>query len=136
MAQFNDKGAVDFTAEIPAASDLSAGQYHFVTITGESSSSGLPEIALVSSAGAQADGVLQDKPVASTLQVVRVRAQGISKIVYGGTVTVGTHRIQSAADGEATAASTGDFVLANPIKGGGDQEIGMAVINCPGGQSN
>jgi len=128
----SDQGPVDIMVEIPASADLSGIQYHFVRIDVSESDS---EIELLATAGGQGIGICQDTPEASVLQRVRVRVQGISKLVLGGNVTRGDD-IQSAADGEGTTASTADFLLAHALATGVDQDIIEVIVSCPGSQNN
>lgn len=84
---------------IEAGSDLSAAQYKFVTIA----SDGQIDVA---GAGANVDGVLQNKPDAAG-QAATVHRFGITKVVCGEAITVGT-RVKSDASGRAVSASTGN----------------------------
>jgi len=128
----SDQGAVDIMVEIPASADLSSNQFHFVRIDVSESDS---EIELLATAGGQGIGILQDTPEASTLQRVRVRVIGISKLVIGDTVTRGDD-IQSLGDGEGDTAAAADFILAHALASGVDQDIIEVIVRCPGSQNN
>lgn len=97
---------------LPAAGDLSASQFRFMTVNAAG------RIALPA-AGADAVGVLQDKPDAIDRigQVAMLNASLRLKVVAGGTVTAGT-KAQSDASGEAITAATGDHVLGTFLKSG------------------
>ena len=111
-----------------AGADLSAGQHRFVVVAADG------QVDLVGSAGANADGVLQNKPAAAG-EEAQIVANGISKVVCGGTVTRGD-AVQSDASGDATTASTGDYVLGRALETGADGDTIAVLINCPGGQNN
>ena len=128
----SDQGAVDITVELPASADLSGNQYHFVRIDVSESDS---EIELLATAGGQGIGICQDTPEASTLQRVRVRVLGISKLVLGATVTRGDD-IQSLGDGEGDTAAAADFILAHALASGVDQDIIEVIVRCPGSENN
>lgn len=87
----------------PAAADLHASQFCFVTIN----SSG--QVAVNASAGADVIGVLQNKPDAVN-QPATYAVGGVSKVVAGGTITPGAE-VSSDASGHATAATSGQYQL-------------------------
>lgn len=100
-----------------AAGDLSvAGQFRFVEATTTDN-----EVDVVGSAGADAIGVLLNKPDAAGRDA-EVAFAGRVKVVAGGTVTAGD-KVQSDASGEAITASTGDFVLGTCLVGGAVGEL-------------
>lgn len=92
---------------LPASTDLSGMQYHFVAITAD----GRVDHA---GAGAAVLGVLQNKPTED--QAASVMVNGVSKIkAAGGTLSEGM-QAKSDAAGRATA-STGDVVSGTIIFG-------------------
>jgi len=105
-----------------AAADLSAAQYHFVTIN----SSGL---AALTGAGLQAAGVMQDNPIAG--QVGAVDIAGVTKVEAAGAITIGA-RVASNSTGEAVAATTGDYALGTAMDTGADGRI-IAILLQPTG---
>lgn len=86
---------------LPVASDYSAKQYRF----GQVNSSGRFEL---TSSGAPADGVLQDKPSAAG-NIGSVAISGVSKVSAGGTIAAGDY-VMSDADGDAIVATSGSAV--------------------------
>lgn len=105
---------------IPASADLSAAQFRFVL----TNSSG--QIAVVASAGGDADGVLDDKPAAAG-RPGSVQIFGIAKVVLGGTVTAGD-KVQSDAAGAAITAASGDHVLGRALVGGASGALGEILL--------
>jgi hypothetical protein len=98
---FDQGNNLDFS--LPAAADLSAKQYRFITIDASGN-------AAVSTLGALSAGVLQDAPAAAT-RAARVRPNGISKVVLGGSVTAGNPLISDANGAAVTTATSGvDFM--------------------------
>lgn len=95
---------------LPASADLSASQFCFVTID----SNGRIELP---AAGADAVGVLQDKPDALDRagQVGMLNMSGRLKVVSGATMAAGV-KVQSDGSGHAIAALTGDHVLGTTLK--------------------
>lgn len=89
-----------------AAADLSANQYRFVRRNG----SGL--IALIGTAGQQADGVLQNKPKAA--RNCTVMETGISKVVAGAAVPIDS-LVMSDVQGRAVVATTGLQILGRAL---------------------
>ncbi len=106
---------------IEAGADLSAGQYKFVQVATDG------QVDLVGSAGADAIGVLQNKPDAAG-RAAKVGFSGISKVTLGGTVAMGA-KVQSDASGDAILAASGDHVLGTCIKGGAVGEVGEVLLN-------
>lgn len=104
----------EYPVSIPAGADLSTKQYRFVDL-----SSG--KLAVVSSAGGDAIGVLSDKPDAAGVPG-RVVVAGITKVVLGATVAVDAY-VQSDANAAAITASSGDYVLGRALEGGDAGEI-------------
>lgn len=83
----------------PASADLSASQYCFVKLDSNG------KLALCGS-GDLAFGVLQDKPDAAN-RAGRVCIDGVTKVVVGGSITLGT-TVVSDASGRAVASGSGD----------------------------
>lgn len=90
---------------IPAGADLSASQFCFVTI------SATGKIALPA-AGANAIGILQDKPDAAdkTGQVAMLNMSGKLKVVAVATIAIGA-RVMTDVDGKALTHVAGSHVL-------------------------
>lgn len=100
---------------IPAAGDLSAGQFRFVNVDGNG------RAALVASAGGRGVGVLQDDPAAIDRPAC-VAVAGRAKVVAGDTVTAGDN-VQSDANGAAITAASGDYILGIALTGGASGEL-------------
>lgn len=101
---------------VPAAADYSTtGQYLFVNIDGNG------RALLVSSQGADAIGVLSDKPAAID-RPARVVIGGVTKCIAGETITP-DDKLTTGADGRAEVALTGDHVVAHAVTGGADGEV-------------
>lgn len=107
-----------------AAGDLSSNQYHFVAINVAGQAAGLGV------AGAKADGVLQNAPVAIG-QAAAVAIGGQTKVLFGGTVASGAN-IASDVNGRAVAAVAGNQVLGTCTEGGADGEIGSMIFQPSG----
>lgn len=87
---------------VPAAADLSANQYRFVTIN----TSG--QAALTTTLGGTADGVLQNDPSAQAMPGT-VAVAGVSKVVAGAAITNGD-TVSSDTVGRAITAITGQTI--------------------------
>lgn len=99
-----------------AGSDLSAAQYLFVDLAADG------QIDVVSTKGAKALGILQDKP-AATGRAGCVGIGGISKVECGGTIAAGAEVI-SDDDGAALAKdAVSQFVMGTALQGGAAGEI-------------
>ena len=92
---------------VEAAADLSAAQFTFCVIDSNG------QLAQVSSAGGDADGVLQNAPAAQGRAAALAYA-GKVKVVAGATVAAGA-KVQSDASGRAIAAASGDHVLGKAL---------------------
>lgn len=103
------------TVTLIAGADLSAKQYLFVELANDG------QIDPVGSAGGDAVGVLQNDPDAAG-KAATVAISGISKVVCGGTVTVGD-KVQSDNAGKALTAASGDHVLGRALATGASGEI-------------
>lgn len=108
---------------VPAGSDLSTHQYKFVTVN----SSG--QLALTGD-GAEADGVLQDKPDAAG-NAGTVAWGGVTKVKLGGTVTAGDD-IASGANGVGVIAATGDVVNGRAMASGVNNDIIPVLLKAAG----
>ena len=124
-------GAIDVL--FPAGADLSStGQLLFVKLNGSS------QVVLADTAGEAAMGVLQNAPASGA--IARVRVQGISKVIAGGTLadvailatTATTARAKAAvvatcdaSGASATAAITGSFAMG---RAHGDGTTGNAMM--------
>lgn len=115
------------TMSQPASGDLSASQYCGVTIN----SSG--QVAVVGApAGADAVGILQDKPTAQG-NACNVAFGGVSKVLCGGTIAIGT-RFSFDANGKAVALGSGDqFSMGVMLEAGASGKIASCLIQ-PEGQ--
>lgn len=100
----NADGSIDVL--FPAGADLSTtGQFLFVKLNGSSA------IVLADTAGEAALGVLQNAPASGA--IARVRVQGISKIIAGGTLADGAIVATTVTTARAKAA------VAGTVAGGG-----------------
>lgn len=88
---------------IPAASDLSASQYHFVKLDSSA------KLAL-SAEGEDAIGVLQDDPAAADRGGAVMVGVGITKVVAGAATHAG-FPVASDGTGRAIDSDTGDYIL-------------------------
>lgn len=111
---------------LPAAGDLSAKQYRFVTLN----SSG--QIA-ASTRGALSCGVLQDKPAAAGRSGA-VRYNGVTKIKLGGSVTAGNAIVSDANGDGVTTASSDTNYMGIALESGASGEI-VAMLLQPRGLS-
>lgn len=116
MGQKNNEQAIS----VPASGDLSSDQYKFVVIN----SSG--QLAVVSAAGGDADGVLADKPSAAG-RAGKLVYGGKTKVLYGGSVTAG-EKLQSNASGQAITAALGDHVLGKALVDGSSGDVGEILL--------
>jgi hypothetical protein len=106
--------------------DLSTHQYKFVDVN----SSGL---AVLASAGADAHGVVQNKPASGRAATVVNR--GISKVVAGAAVAAGA-QVTGDSSGRAVTATTGNKIHGTALQAAGGAgeiipvllEIGNAVV--------
>lgn len=101
---------------LEAGGDLSAGQFRFVEIASDG------QVDLVSSAGGNAIGVLQNDPDAAG-KAATVGYAGRAKIVIGTGDIVTGNVVQSDASGEAILATTADQVLGRCLVGGSAGEL-------------
>lgn len=107
---------------VPANTDLSSYQYRFVTVN----SSG--NLALTGD-GANADGVLQDKPAAAG-RPGSMAIEGVTKLIASGTITAGDD-IASGASGVGVKATTGDIINARALESVSDGELFSALLLAP-----
>ncbi|RJQ04428.1 MAG: hypothetical protein C4551_10770 [Bacillota bacterium] len=101
-----------------AGADLSASQYLAVKINASGQ-------AILAGAGENAVGILQNKPASG--QAAEVMALGISKVVYGATVTAGQNLAADAA-GKLVPASGDNAVIGVALEGGSADEIRSALL--------
>jgi Uncharacterized conserved protein (DUF2190) len=112
----------DFT--LPAAADYHAKQFYLVKIN----SSGQ---ALLCSAGTDpCCGVLQNEPAAAG-RGAQIRPNGITKVVYGGTVTAGD-LLSAKSDGTAQKAASGDYVIGIARVSGASGDTGSMLLTNAG----
>lgn len=78
-------------------------------------------VAVCSTQGERADGVLQNKPGAAD-RAATVCVLGRTKVYAGATIARG-NLITAGADGRAEVAASGDFVCGRALTGGADGEI-------------
>ncbi len=108
---------------LPAAADYSTtGQYLFVNVDGNG------RALVVAAQGADALGVLSDKPAAID-RAARVVIGGVTQVMAGDTITP-DDKLTTGADGRAEVAASGDHVVAHAITGGADgQVISCALVS-------
>lgn len=90
-----------------AGQDLSAKQFHFVTLATDGQIDPTGD-------GARADGVLLNKPAAAG-EAATVCYDGRVTVVAGGTVTLGAN-VASNAAGAAVVATTGEVILGKALE--------------------
>lgn len=116
-------GAIDVL--FPAGADLSTtGQNLFVKLNGSSA------IVLADSAGEMALGVLQNAPASGA--IARVRVQGVSKIIAGGTIADGSLVATTATTARAKAAVVGTVSGSNTT---GSYAMGMLLADGTSGNA-
>lgn len=108
------------TRSYEAGSDLSASQYCFMKITGG-------QLAVASDGGADAVGVLQDKPSAAG-HAGCIAYSGTTKVLAGGTFSAGV-RVSCDASGKAVAIGTGDTGLGTATEDGADGKIASVLLD-------
>jgi hypothetical protein len=123
-----EKGVLDLSFE--AASDLSAKQYYIVNINGSD------KIAVASTAGQRALGILQDDPVSG--QTGRVRVMGVSKVKAGGTFSQGDLVTTTAAGKAVKADDNDEVVLGRALMDAIDGDVVSILLgaDAAGGQVN
>lgn len=104
----------------PAAADLSASQYCFVSVN----SAGR---VAVTGDGLRASGVLQNAPAAIDRDA-EVGIGGALKIKLGATCVPG-QQLAADASGRAIPATTGDVIMGECREGGAINEIGSIVFD-------
>lgn len=113
------------TISRPAASDLSALQYRFVT----TNSAGA---IILAGAGAVVLGVLQNKPLSGEPAAVAIA--GVSKVVAGAAYA-GDANLVSDANGKAVAAATGDYIRGRALGAPGAADVIGSIALVPQGRS-
>lgn len=110
---------------LEAGADLSANQFHFVTLDSDGQLS-------VSTDGAASVGVLLNDPSAAG-RAAEVCIGGLTRVEAGDTIAAGAD-VASGATGEAITAATGDAILGTAVTGGADGEV-ISIIFQPRGVS-
>lgn len=116
MATSTDLCCVSF----PAARDLSSYQFHFVSVATDG------QVDYVQSAGALADGVLQNDPAAEnrSATVALLNCGGIAKVVCSDTsITAIGDDVSSSTTGTAIKATTGHAILAKALEVGASGKV-------------
>jgi|SRR6056297_413009 len=108
---------------LEAGADLSANQFHFVTMDSDGQLS-------VSTDGAASVGVLLNDPSAAG-RAAEVCIGGMTRVEAGGTVAAGDF-VASNSTGEAIEAASGDVILGTAVTGGADGEV-ISIIFQPRG---
>lgn len=113
---------------LTASADLSAKQHYALKVSGNGT------VTVSSAAGAAVVGVLQNKPTSG--QAADVMVSGVTKVEAGtGGLTAGA-LWQTAADGTAIAAASGDYACGIVLIGASAGEKATVTVNAPGGQNN
>lgn len=97
-----------------AGGDLSAGQFHFVTLAADGQVD-------ISGDGAAAAGVLINAPSAAG-QAATVTVQGLTTVVVGADIDVGDS-VASNATGKAITADTADVIMGYARESGVDGQV-------------
>lgn len=105
---------------VPASADLSASQYCFMKIV-----SG--QLAVASDGGADAAGVLQNKPDAAN-KAGTLGYSGTTKVRAGGSFSSGA-RVSCDGSGYAVAVGTGDTALGTAIADGTSGKITSVLLD-------
>lgn len=109
---------------ITASGDLSANQFHFMDIDSAGQAAACGD-------GANAVGVLQNKPDAAGVAATIWGPGSISKVVAAETIAMGAN-VASDANAEAVAAATGDYVVGKCVAGGDAAELISIFIQSTG----
>ena len=109
---------------LEAGADLSANQFHFVTVDADGQLS-------VSTDGAASVGVLLNDPAAAG-RAAEVCINGATRVEAGGDVTAGDF-VASNATGECITAGTGDYILGTALQDGADGEVISIIFQPRGG---
>lgn len=109
------------TRTFEAGEDLSAAQFHFVTLEADG------QVDLADAAGENCIGILLNAPAAAG-RAATVAISGKVMVEAGASVTAGD-ALQTNAAGEAITAATGDYVMGYALEDGVDgQIIAMELI--------
>lgn len=92
---------------VEASADLSASQYRYMVVNASG------QLA-AASAGAKADGILQDKPAAAG-RAGSLGISGVSKVEAGAAFTAGDD-LAVGTSGKAVLATTGDIVVGRAME--------------------
>lgn len=101
-----------------AAADLSAKQYYAVKVDSNGK-------AALAGAGENAAGIIQNNPTSG--QVTTVSVLGVSKAVYGGSISAGQN-LTPDASGKLVVAGGSDAVLAISMQSGSANEIHSVLL--------
>lgn len=115
MTMSNDASVVSITLQAGSNLSAAANLYKFVKLSSDG------QIDVVSSAGGDAVGVLYNDPNAAG-KAAQVAVAGVVKIQAGATIDEGV-KIQSADDGQADVAASGDHVLGVALTAGDAGDI-------------
>jgi len=106
---------------LPAAADLSAQQYRFVKVDGNGN-------AALAGNGDPAIGVLQNKPTSGQSAELELNGGGgVSKVSFSGSIAPGT-KIQSDANGNAVAYTSGVILGIVLEDGGALNQLGTVAL--------
>ena len=112
------EGVISLTLE--AGSDLSADQFKGVIIAADG------QVDLNGVAGGPITGILQNDPDAAG-KAATVGYFGVSKVIYGGTITAG-NKIQINATGLAELAASADHVVGTALVSGVINDVGSVLL--------
>ena len=115
MTMSNDASVVSITLQAGSNLSASTNLYKFVKMSSDG------QIDVVNSAGGEAVGVLYNDPNAAG-KAAQVAVAGVVKIQAGATIDEG-EKIQSADDGQADVAASGDHVLGVALTAGDAGDI-------------
>lgn len=106
------------TLSVTAGADLSAKQYCHVKLSAN-------RTVVAAGNGEKAIGVLQDKPGNTKTGCVAI--EGVTKILFGGTVNAGDY-VSSAADGTGVVPAAGEVITGICLVGGASGEVGEMIL--------
>lgn len=122
-----------------AAADLSAKQYYFMKADTTAAGS---KADVVSAAGADSIGVLQNDPTSGKTAIVRIKAGSVTKVVYGASITAGDKlkalssgkagaivlaKVDTSDTGAAADPVIGSYCLGTALVSGADGEVGRML---------
>lgn len=109
-----------FSVSLLAAADYSAKQYYLMNLNSSAAA------VLASASGQQVIGVLQDIPESGA--VGKVMTHGISKVIYGDTVTMGDRLCTNASGKAIKSTAPGEFCFGVALESGAADEIGTVLL--------